>query len=451
MKLQRRNTLLLLSVPLLAQVADGAPAVATVLGVRIWPAADYTRVTLESDRPLQAEHQWFSDPPRLVVTLKGLTLDAALRRLVSAVHPDDPYVASVRVSEDTPRTVRLDFDFKQAVRVERFALAPVAAYRHRLVLDLYPTVAADPLLALLQDKEASEAAAAQAMEDALGDLIARVDRPLSPLPPTPAPAPAPAPSPPQVVTRRPRGPLTADERRAVDRMFIVAVDPGHGGEDTGAIGPTGLQEKDVVLAIALTLRDRINAVPGMRAMLTRDGDYFVPLRERVAKARQVRADLLVSIHADAFTRPQVRGASVFALSTRGASSATAQWMAQKENEADRVGGVNLNDADAQLMHAMLDMSAAAQIRDSLTIGRELLHQIRQVGPLHKHQVEQAGFAVLKAPDIPSVLVETAFISNPAEEAKLRSPRFRRKLAAALADGIRRWFATHPAFAHRRNA
>lgn len=447
MTLQRRDTLLLLSLPLLAHTASSAPAVPTILGVRMWPAADYTRVTLESDRPLQADHQEFSDPPRLVVDLMGLTLDPALRKLVGAVHPDDPYVARVRLSQRAPTTVRLEFDFKQAVRVERFALAPVAAYRHRLVLDLYPTVSVDPLLTLVQEKEASETAAAQAMEDALGDLIARVDRPLA----AQQPAPAAPPSTPRVVTRRPRGPLTAEERSAMDRVFIVAVDPGHGGEDAGAIGPTGLQEKDVVLDIGLALRDRLNAVPGMRAMLTRDGDYFVPLQERVVKARQVRADLLVSIHADAFTRPQVRGASVFALSTNGASSATAQWMAQKENEADRVGGVNLSQADTQVMRTMLDMSTAAQIRDSLTIGRELLHHIRQVGPLHKPQVEQAGFVVLKAPDIPSVLVETAFISNPTEEAKLRSLRFRRKLAKALAEGIRRWFATHPAFARRRTA
>ncbi|MCB1998536.1 MAG: N-acetylmuramoyl-L-alanine amidase, partial [Rhodoferax sp.] len=342
---------------------------------------------------------------------------------------------------------RLVFDLKQAVLPQRFALTPVAAYQHRLVLDLYPTVAPDPLLALVQDKEAAEAAAAQAMQDALGELIARVDRPLAPAQPA---APPPAPAPP-VVTPRPRGPLTADEKRAVDRLLIVALDPGHGGEDPGAIGPSGLQEKDVVLSIALALRERLNALPGVRAMLTRDGDFFVPLQERVAKARRVQADLFVSIHADAFTRPQARGASVFALSTRGASSTTARWMAQKENAADLVGGVNLKVADRQVMQAMLDMSTTAQIRDSLTIGRELLRRIGQVGDLHKRQVEQAGFAVLKAPDIPSVLVETAFISNPEEEAKLRSARFRRQLVEALSEGIRRWFATHPSFADRRTA
>ncbi|MCP5284448.1 MAG: N-acetylmuramoyl-L-alanine amidase [Burkholderiaceae bacterium] len=448
MTLQRRDTLvLLLSAPLLAQAAGSEATAPRIVGVRMWPAADYTRVTLESDRPLQAEHVLLSDPPRLVVDLKGLTLDAALRELVGTVRPDDPYVALVRVGQYLPDTVRLVFDLKQAVLPQRFALTPVAAYQHRLVLDLYPTVAPDPLLALVQDKEAAEAAAAQAMQDALGELIARVDRPLAPAQPA---APPPAPAPP-VVTPRPRGPLTADEKRAVDRLLIVALDPGHGGEDPGAIGPSGLQEKDVVLSIALALRERLNALPGVRAMLTRDGDFFVPLQERVAKARRVQADLFVSIHADAFTRPQARGASVFALSTRGASSTTARWMAQKENAADLVGGVNLKVADRQVMQAMLDMSTTAQIRDSLTIGRELLRRIGQVGDLHKRQVEQAGFAVLKAPDIPSVLVETAFISNPEEEAKLRSARFRRQLVEALSEGIRRWFATHPSFADRRTA
>ena len=448
MTMQRRDTLLmLLTAPLLAPAAGSEATAPTIVGVRMWPAADYTRVTLESDRPLQAEHVLLSNPPRLVVDLKGLTLDAALRELVGAVRPDDPYVALVRVGQYLPDTVRLVFDLKQTVLPQRFALTPVAAYQHRLVLDLYPTVAPDPLLALVQEKEAAEAAAAQAMQDALGELIARVDRPLSPTLPAP-PAP---PSTPSVITPRPRGPLTADEKRAVDRLLIVALDPGHGGEDPGAIGPTGLQEKDVVLAIGLALRERLNALPGVRAMLTRDGDFFVPLHERVAKARRVQADLFVSIHADAFTRPQARGASVFALSTRGASSTMARWMAQKENAADLVGGVNLKVADRQVMQAMLDMSTTAQIRDSLTIGRELLRRIGQVGDLHKRQVEQAGFAVLKAPDIPSVLVETAFISNPEEEAKLRSPRFRRQLVEALAEGIRRWFATHPAFADRRTA
>jgi len=231
---------------------------------------------------------------------------------------------------------------------------------------------------------------------------------------------------------------------------VVAIDPGHGGEDPGAIGPSGLREKDVVLAVALKLRERINSVPGMRAMLTRDADYFVPLHERVRKARRVQADLFVSIHADAFMTPSARGASVFALSENGASSAAARWMANKENAADMVGGTNTAVVkDAQVLRAMLDMSTTAQIKDSLRIGREVLERIGKVGALHKRSVEQAGFAVLKAPDIPSILVETAFISNPEEEAKLRDEGYQRQLVEALHTGIRRYFARNPPLARQR--
>lgn len=440
-RLRRRDTLVLLLAPPLLARAAGGPA---IVGVRMWPAQEYTRVTIESDAALDASHVMLSDPPRLVVDLAGLTLDDALRQLVGEVRPDDPYVAAVRVGQYQPGVVRLVFDLKQVVLPQRFALDPVAAYRHRLVLDLYPVEAPDPLLALVREKEAAEAAAARAMQDALGELIARVDRPGLPLP-VPPPEPPVGPS----MTPRPHGPVTAEEKREVDRLIIVALDPGHGGEDPGAVGPSGLREKDVVLAVALQLRDRLNAVPGMRAMLTRDADFFVPLQERVAKARRVQADLFVSIHADAFTRPEARGASVFALSTRGASSTMARWMANKENAADLVGGVNLKVADKQVMHAMLDMSTTAQIRDSMDIGKVVLKHIGQVGHLHKRHVEQAGFAVLKAPDIPSILVETAFISNPAEEAQLRDGRFRGRLVDALATGIRRYFATNPPLARNR--
>jgi N-acetylmuramoyl-L-alanine amidase len=250
-------------------------------------------------------------------------------------------------------------------------------------------------------------------------------------------------------SRRPPPPATVAEKRRVDRLVIVALDPGHGGEDPGATGPTGLKEKDVVLAIARQLRDHLNAVPGMSAMLTRDADFFVPLQERVAKARRVQADLFVSIHADAFVRPEARGASVFALSTTGASSTTARWMAQKENAADLVGGVNLAVTDPQVLRAMLDMSTTAQIKDSLKIGREVLQHIGQVGRLHKRSVEQAGFAVLKAPDIPSILVESAFISNPEEEALLRDSDYQAQLVDALGTGIRRYFARNPPLARNR--
>ena len=255
------------------------------------------------------------------------------------------------------------------------------------------------------------------------------------------------------MTPAPPPPASPAERRQAQRLVIIALDPGHGGEDPGAIGPTGLREKDVVLAIALKLRDRLNALPGVRVMMTRDGDFFVPLAERVRKARRVQADLFVSIHADAFVRRSARGASVYVLSDRGATSSAARWMAERENAADRVGGVNLDSVqgvrDREVLRAMADMSTAAQIRSSLDLGSELLERIGTVGRLHKRQVEQAGFAVLKAPDVPSVLVETAFISNPEEEQRLRDPAFRAQLVNALAAGIQRWLARHPPLARRR--
>jgi N-acetylmuramoyl-L-alanine amidase len=461
---------LLLAAPAGALGANGA-AIPTIVAVRVWPARDYTRVTLESDLPLEASHLLAQAPHRLVVDLNRQELSAELRELVGKIRPDDPFIAGVRVGQFLPRVVRLVVDLKQPVRPEQFTLTPVGAYKHRLVFDLFPTQEADPLLALIREKEAAEQRAVTAVQDALGELIDRIENP-APLPTpstTAAPASAPplrapdaasaastapaAPAAPQQSTpapAQPPAPPTAAERQRVDRLIIVALDPGHGGEDPGAIGPTGLREKDVVLAVALMLRERLNALPGMRVMLTRDGDYFVPLQERVRKARRVQADLFVSLHADAFFRPEARGASVFALSAKGATSSAARWMAERENAADAVGGVNIARVrDAQLLQAMLDMSTTAQIKDSLKLGHEVLTRIGQVGKLHKRQVEQAGFAVLKAPDIPSILVETAFISNPEEEDLLRDRDYRRRLVDALATGIKRYFARNPPLARQR--
>ncbi len=436
---------LLLTAP---QIARGA----SIVAVRMWPAREYTRVTIESDTALAASHLLLDGPPRLVVDIDGLELRDTLRQLVGQVRADDPYVAGVRVGQFQPRVARLVFDLKQPVRPQQFTLAPVAAYQHRLVFDLYPVQEMDPLLALIREKEAAEEQAARAVQEALDELIARVDRVPGPAVPVPPPA-VPAPPPPPLQTPAPPpppAPPTATERRRVDRLVIVALDPGHGGEDPGAIGPTGLREKDVVLAIGLALREQLNAVPGMRVMMTRDGDYFVPLGERVRKARRVQADLFVSIHADAFVRREARGASVYVLSTRGASSAAARWMAERENGADAVGGVNIeNVSDSAVLRAMADMSTTAQINQSLRIGAEMLRHIGHVGRLHKRQVEQANFAVLRAPDIPSILVETAFISNPEEERLLRSPAFRARLVEALADGITRHFARHPPMPRQR--
>jgi N-acetylmuramoyl-L-alanine amidase len=419
---------------------------ATLLAVRVWPADDYTRVTLESDTQLSVTHFIAENPPRLVVDIDGLELSPALRDLVGKVRPDDPYIAGVRVGQNRPRVVRLVMDLKQATAPQVFTLAPVAAYSHRLVFDLHPTKERDPLLAMLGEKAQAEQRAAQSVEDALGEFIGKMNKPAGVTPPLPGASAAP---PPQMDTPGEAPPPTRPSKGKTDRLVVVALDPGHGGEDPGAVGPSGLKEKDVVLRVALKLRDRLNSVPGMRAMLTRDADFFVPLHDRVRKARRVQADLFVSIHADAFITPKARGASVFALSQGGASSAAARWLANKENAADLVGGINIKARDATVLRTLLDMSTTAQIKDSMKLGSEVLGQIGKVGRLHKPQVEQAGFAVLKAPDIPSILVETAFISNPEEESKLRDPDYQRELVEALFTGIRRYFAKNPPLARSR--
>jgi N-acetylmuramoyl-L-alanine amidase len=418
---------------------------ATILAVRVWPAADYTRVTIESDTALATKHFLAQNPQRIVVDVNGLELSPTLRELVGKVSSDDPYIAGVRVGQSQPRVVRLVIDLKQPIAPQVFTLDPVAAYRHRLVFDLHPATERDPLLALIEEKVAADPSvtsaeqAASAVADALGEFIGRVEQRPPPVAAAPAPAPASAASVPA-----PAAPL-----RRTERLVIVALDPGHGGEDPGAVGPTGLQEKDVVLAVARRLRERINAQPNMRAMLTRDGDFFVPLHERVRKARRVQADLFVSIHADAFIRPQARGASVFVLSESGATSVEARWLASKENAADLVGGVNIKSRDAAVTRALLDMSTTAQIKDSLKLGDAVLGHLGKVGRLHKPRVEQAGFAVLKAPDVPSILVETAFISNPEEEKLLRDEAYRERLVEAMMSGIARYFARNPPLVRQR--
>ena len=454
--------------------ATGLVFGATIVAVRIWPASDYTRVTIESDQPLSAHNFLAENPNRLVVDIDNLELSPALRDLVGKVRADDPFIAGVRVGQNQPRVVRLVLDLKQAVAPQQFTLSPVAAYQHRLVFDLYPVRARDPLLALLRGKEQSEQQAAKEVQDALGEFIGKIPSGASApsLPGTdiatiPTPLPASAPRLADAGTAIHGGPgldtsamemqapfasraLTPEEKRKVDRLLVIAIDPGHGGEDPGAIGPTGLKEKDVVLAIAMQLRERLNAKPGVRVLMTRDSDFFVPLGERVKKAERVQADLFVSIHADAFFTPEARGASVFALSQGGASSAAARWMAQRENQSDSVGGVSVKVKDAQVMRAMLDMSTTAQIKDSLRVGDEVLSRIGKVGKLHRGRVEQASFAVLKAPAIPSILVETAFISNPQEEDKLRDPDYRHQLVEALFTGIDRYFAKNPPVARHRD-
>lgn len=450
-----------------AQLARGA----NMLAVRIWPAPDYSRVTLESDAPIKTTQTLITSPPRLAVDIEGLQLNAALRDLVGKVQASDPNIAGIRVGQFSANTVRMVIDLKRPIAPQVFTLQPVATYAHRLVLDLYPTEALDPLEQLIQERIPTAApplapglpAPSSPVNDPLGELIAKRTLPATPGATSGLPGNLPAPStrrqdllpPPAVSMDRPDHPLRADKAStATDRLIVIALDPGHGGEDPGAIGPGGTREKDVVLKIAKTLRDRINAssVNGnpMRAYLTRDADFFVPLQVRVQKARRVQADLFVSIHADAFFTPQASGASVFALSQGAASSSAARWMAQQENKADLIGGINLGSQDAQVQRALLDMSTTAQIKDSLQLGGSLLREIGGVGRLHKPRVEQAGFAVLKAPDIPSVLVETAFISNPQEEEKLRSEAYQKQLTDALMRGILQYFSRNPPLARNRS-
>ncbi|MDR7376448.1 N-acetylmuramoyl-L-alanine amidase [Rhodoferax ferrireducens] len=425
---------------------------ASIVAVRVWPAPEYSRVTIESDTALSVKHSFITNPPRLAVDIEGIDLNPALRELVGQVQANDPNIAGIRVGQNAPGIVRLVVDLKRAASPQVFTLNPVAAYQHRLVFDLYPAQEADPLEALIAERM-SEPTPAPLPPDPLEELIAKQSAK-----PTTAPAPA------IVAIAPPAGKTSASGQndaknepaapQRTDRLIIIALDPGHGGEDPGAIGPGGTREKDVVLKVAHLLRERINAttVNGspMRAFLTRDADFFVPLQVRVQKAQRVQADLFVSIHADAFLTPAARGASVFALSQSGASSSAARWMANKENKADLVGGLNVQAKDVQVQKALIDMSTTAQINDSLKLGSAVLGEVGRVGKLHKANVEQAGFAVLKAPDIPSVLIETAFISNPEEEAKLKSDAYQEQLADAILRGIRGYFAKNPPLARNRS-
>ncbi|WP_310630649.1 N-acetylmuramoyl-L-alanine amidase [Paraburkholderia sp.] len=381
----------------------------TIRGVRVWPATDYTRVTIESTQPLQVQEHQLGSPNRLVVDLQGLTLDQALRALISNVHPNDPYIRAVRVGQFTPDVVRIVLDLKGAVTPKVFSTTPAGQYAYRLMLDLYP---ADG-----KPQDALDTLAAQATESTQ---------------PTQATHNAPASTP----------------ERGAQRKLIVAIDPGHGGEDPGAIGGGGTYEKHVVLDIARRLRAKIAASPDMDAMMTRDDDFFVPLGTRVTKARHARADLFVSIHADAFTTPAASGSSVFALSEHGASSAAARWLAQSENASDAIGGLDIKSADHALAPVLFDMSTTQQINDSLKYGALVRESLGKINHLHGNGLEQAGFAVLKAPDIPSILVETAFISNPNEEIKLQNPAYRQQMADAIYDGIRKYFASHPPLERR---
>jgi N-acetylmuramoyl-L-alanine amidase len=436
MPLQRRDWLKASSLALMLGWADICRG-ASLLAVRVWPARDYSRVTLESDVALKTKYTFVPSPPRLAIDIEGLDLNPSIKEWVGKIKPDDPNITGVRVAQNSPGVVRMVFDLKQAVQPQVFALTPVGTYQHRLVLDLYPSTPVDPLESWIAERTQSGDALSDWLNKNSSAGSANAQAPLTPN--------GQAPSTGQPAVQAP--PIT-------DRLIVVAIDAGHGGEDPGAIGPNGTKEKDVVLQIALKLRDRINAsqVKGspMRAYLTRDADYFVPLHVRVQKARKVQADLFVSVHADAFFTPSAQGASVFALSHGAASSSAARWMASQENKADLIGGMNFGVKDSQLQQALLDMSTSAQIKDSLNLGGAILREIGNVGRLHKPKVEQAGFAVLKAPDIPSVLVETAFISNPNEEAKLSDDHYQNTIADALVRGLQKYFERNPPLARKRS-
>ena len=411
---------------------------ASIVAVRVWPSPDYTRVTLELEAPLKYSHQVLKNPERLVLDIDDLTLTGKVKDIVSQITANDPYIGGVRVGQFKAKVVRLVFDLKTEINPQVFALKPVGEYGHRLVLDLYPANPADPLLALLDKRELP------------ADLTpdSRTEE-RSPAAPKTEPEPRVA----EKAEARPaaRAEDAKPGRPVVTRMVTIALDPGHGGEDPGAVGRRGTYEKHVTLAVAKRLKERIDAEPNMRCMLTRDADFFVPLNVRVQKARRVQADLFVSIHADAWIKPSARGSSVFALSEKGATSSAAGWLAKKENDADLIGGVNLGTHDRDLAKVLLDLSTTAQINDSLKLGRAVLAELGNINELHKATVEQAGFAVLKAPDIPSILIETAFISNPEEEKRLNDEVYQDKMAQSIMKGIRTYFSKNPPLAKSKLA
>jgi N-acetylmuramoyl-L-alanine amidase len=396
-------------------LAGGVEAAAQVAAVRLWPGPEYTRLTIESDIPVTYKAFSISAPERLVLDLEGIEPGQALDDLPSKLASDDPFVASIRVGRFKPGVVRLVLDLKQPVNPQLFILKPVGEYGHRLVLDVYPTVPVDPILALLREQALAPA------------------------------APAPNAKPPVATTAT----MPAQPSQDMMRLITVAIDAGHGGEDPGAKGRRGTYEKHVTLSIARRIKALIDAEPGMRGVLIRDGDYFIKLADRVEKARKMQVDLFVSIHADAFTKPHARGSSVFTLSERGATSAMAAVLATKENEADLIGGVNIEVEDPLVKQVLIDLSQTVAINDSLKVARAVLVELGDVNELHRPHVEQAGFAVLKAHTFPSILVETAFLTNPEEELRLRDEKYQDKMAAAIFAGIKKYFAANPPSAKNR--
>jgi N-acetylmuramoyl-L-alanine amidase len=419
-----RAALILFTLSLLLWLPQGNAAI-VVSSSRVWSAQDYTRLTLESKKAIHHNMFNLSNPDRLVIDLEGVSLGKALNDLSRLIGNDDPYIESIRVGRFKPGIVRLVLDLKAEVKPQLFVLKPVAEYGYRLVLDVYPAHPVDPLMALLEQPKASvNKTGGAATTTSQPEIASTADE---------------APQMSQNVGNDTQNP---PEMRA--RTLIIAIDAGHGGEDPGARGRHGSREKNVTLAIARKVKELVDDEPNMRGVLIRDGDYFIPLIGRVAKARKMNADLFISIHADAFIKANARGSSVFALSEHGATSSAARWLAKKENEADLIGGVNIAVKDPYLARTLLDLSQTATISDSMKLAKHVLHELGDINDLHRGRVEQAGFAVLKSPDIPSILVETAFISNPSEERRLNDNNYQMKLAKAILTGIKHYFAQNPA-------
>ena len=408
---------------LFISLGDAAFADIKVSSARVWPAEEYTRLTLESENPIQYSLTTVKHPDRVVLDLEYVSLTPELKKLPGKIDPADPYIRSVRIGRFKPNVLRLVLDLKTEALPQAFVLRPVGNYGHRLVLDIYPFIPPDPLMAFLNENGIT-----------ISEIEPGADQN------TKANG--------EATSGRGTGTPKKNQPEMI-RLTTIAIDPGHGGEDPGAISRSGTYEKDITLAIAKRLKAKIDKEPNMRAALTREGDYFISLSRRLVKARQLQADLLVSVHADAFIKPHARGSSVFALSENGATSAAARWLAKKENEADLMGGVNLDIKDRYLKETLLDLSQTATINDSLKLGKAVLSKISGVNHLHKPEVEQAGFAVLKSPDIPSILVETAFISNPDEEKKLKNAAYQDKLADAILAGIKRYFEDNPPHSRSR--
>jgi len=444
---------------LIFSLTNVAQAATAVIAARVWPAEDYTRITLESAKPISHKMVMLKNPDRLVLDLEDVELGATLKTLSDKILSSDPYIKQVRAAQFKPGVVRVVIDLKAEIKPTIFSLPPAGEYKNRLVLDIYPTL--DPLMAMLEQREKPAAdgsklelpAASPAAPQQAADPKIIVES----IPETVKSESAQAdsadvdflPSMPAATLPEANKPALANKEDS--RLITIAIDAGHGGEDPGARGANGSHEKNITLSIAKKLKKQIDAEPNMRGVLTRDGDYFIPLHGRVVKARKLQADLFVSIHADAFIKRDARGSSVFALSERGATSASARYLAKKENESDLIGGVSLDDKDPYLARTLLDLSQTATISDSLKLGKAVLGYLGSINTLHKRAVEQAGFAVLKSPDIPSILVETAFLSNPEEERKLNDDDFQDKLAASILAGIRKYFASNPALAKSKVA